>query len=438
VQAANVVPSMSADASTTRPAVANNDRLIRNALFLATFLLTWLTAAPFPELGDPDTADSSDGNLFGQVLTLLSTGALAAFAVSRNARIVLKAFTPLLALTLAWFAVSAVMSAHPELAGRRLVLAVFTIFAAAVFLLLPEDRQHFGRLLAVGSLIVLAVCYAGVLFIPDRAIHQFGDLMENDLAGAWRGAFGHKNGAGASMVVLIFIGIYVSRTFNLGVGLLIVALSAVFLVFSMAKSPLRLLPLVLLIAFMVDWLRSPSLKLVLIAGVPLAINVMSVGSVYFEAIATMLAGIISDPSYTGRDVIWLFTFDQIAQRPIVGFGFQAFWGTSALADGSIEESWGYRASDAHNAFLNVAVMTGVVGLALSLLWIVAQPFADYVRGRSTRPDPALTMLFLQVWLFGLLLSAFESVLFSGGSSLWFMMIVAIVGFRYQLTARPAR
>jgi hypothetical protein len=61
-----------------------------------------------------------------------------------------------------------------------------------------------------------------------------------------------------------------------------------------------------------------------------------------------------------------------------------------------------------------------------------------VRGRSTRPDPALTMLFLQVWVFGLLLSAFESVLFSGGSSLWFMMIVAIVGFRYQLTARPAR
>ena len=425
-------------ASPARAVDAGDDRLVRNALFLATFLLTWLTATPFPDIGDPQSPTSSEGNLFGQVLTLLSTAALAAFAICKNARIVLKAFTPLLALTLVWFAVSAVMSAHPELAGRRLVLAVFTIFGAAVFLLLPEDRVHFGRLLAVGSLIVLALCYSGVLLIPGRAIHQFGDLMESDLAGAWRGAFGHKNGAGASMVVLIFIGIYVCRTFNLAVGLLIVALSGVFLVFSMAKSPLRLLPVVLLVAFLVDWLRSPTLKLVLIAGIPLVLNTLTVGSVAFEAVAAMLTGVISDPSFTGRDVIWLFTLDQIAQRPVAGFGFQAFWGTSELADGSIEESWGYRASDAHNSFLNVAVMTGIAGLALSLLWTVVQPFADYVRGRSTRPDPALTMLFLQIWLFGLFLSAFESVLFSGGSSLWFMMIVAIVGFRYQTTARLAR
>jgi hypothetical protein len=47
-------------------------------------------------------------------------------------------------------------------------------------------------------------------------------------------------------------------------------------------------------------------------------------------------------------------------------------------------------------------------------------------------------LFIQIWLFGLCLSATESELFSGGSSLWFMTVVAIIGMRYQATAEVAR
>ena len=47
-----------------------------------------------------------------------------------------------------------------------------------------------------------------------------------------------------------------------------------------------------------------------------------------------------------------------------------------------------------------------------------------------RDDP-LTLLFVQIWLFGTSLSAFEAVFFSGGSPHWFMMVAAIIGLRYQ-------
>ena len=100
--------------------------------------------------------------------------------------------------------------------------------------------------------------------------------------------------------------------------------------------------------------------------------------------------------------------------------------------GSIRKSWAYRASDAHNGYLNVAVMTGVVGLVLALVWIVAQPLADIIRNNESRNDP-LTMLFVQIWLFGIVLSAFESTFFGGGNCLWAMMIVSIVGLRYLVT-----
>ena len=80
------------------------------------------------------------------------------------------------------------------------------------------------------------------------------------------------------------------------------------------------------------------------------------------------------------------------------------------------------------------MMTGLVGLVISMIWIFVQPLLDHIRTPADRTDPALTMLFLQIWLFGLCLSGFESELFSGGSMLWFMTVVSIIGLRYQATA----
>src|SRR5262249_40656567 len=152
--------------------------------FLATFLLVWLTATPFPDLSDPALLDPvGDGNLLGQILVILLTASLVAFVVEKKMAIVVKAATPILVLTFLWFACPAAVSAHAGLAARRLVLAAFPVFQAVVFLLLPQDRDHFARLLAVGALIVLALCYAGVILLPDLSIHQSKDLAEPELAG---------------------------------------------------------------------------------------------------------------------------------------------------------------------------------------------------------------------------------------------------------------
>jgi O-antigen ligase/GT2 family glycosyltransferase len=254
-------------------------------------------------------------------------------------------------------------------------------------------------------------------------------------AGNWRGFFTHKNGAGAGMAILVCIGIFVARTSGMVLGGVITALAAFFLLHTESKSPISLLPFVLIISFLLMRVRRPAAKFVLAITLPAAIGVLTIGSVTFGPIGSLVHQMMSDPSFTGRDEIWLFTLDQIAQRPIVGFGFQAFWGTPELVSAwNYLESWGYRASDAHNGFLNLAVMTGFVGLALAMTWIFVQPLLDHVRTPRERADPALTMLFLQIWLFGLFISGFESELFSGGSAIWFMMVVAITGLRFQAVA----
>ena len=417
--------------------LAGGERWVRNLLFLASFLLAWFTVSPFPDLGSqPASASGTGGDLASQASAVLMTGALAFYVLAKRPALLPRAVTLSLVVTVAAFAVSAVLSSYPDVAERRLVLAIFNIFQGSVLVLLPYGREHFARLLAAVAIVILAACYFGVAFLPQFSIHQATDIAEPGLAGDWRGFFTHKNGAGASMVLLIFIGIFVYRTWNRSVGIGIIALSAIFLYFTHSKSPINLLPIILLISYLVPRLRSGFLALALIVGIPFVLNLLSVGSVMFAPIHDFVARLMSDPSYTGRDVIWQFALDHVRQRPLFGFGYEAFWGMPDLvANWNYLESWGYRASDAHNGYLNLAVTTGLVGLGLSLWWMIAQPFADYWRGRSQAADRPLATLFLQIWFFALCLGCYESVFFAGGSGQWFLTISAIVGLRFRTLAK---
>jgi O-antigen ligase len=421
-------------------AFGTHERFVRSVLFLACFLLAALTAAPFPDLGDPKLLDPvGDGNRLGQILILILTLTLGTFVLTKARWVILRALTPALVLTLLWFAITALLSAHSGLALRRLLLAGFTVVNATALLVLPTDREHFGRLLATGALVILATSYLGVLLAPQLSIHQASDVIENALAGAWRGPFGHKNGAGAMMVVLIFVGIFVARTVNSVIGLIIVTGAGVFLPFTMSKSPIGLFPLVLILSFAILRFHHAAPKYVLVIGAVVIANLLTVGTVTIDAVDKLITSLMPDASYTGRDEIWLFAIEHVLKKPITGFGFQAFWGTGDLLfNWDVNESWGLRASDAHNGYLNVAVMTGLVGLALTLAWVVLQPLADLSDSRAKHFDPALTTLFTQIWMFGLLLSSVESVLFSGGDTLWFMMIVSILGLRLQRASRLSR
>lgn len=421
------------------PGIAHGERLVRNILFLATFLLTWFTASPFPDLSDPKLLEpQTSGDLLGQIWMLLITGALAAFVLLKRPPLVGRIVTVPLAATFVAFAISAALSSYPDVALRALVLAGFIIFQASTILLLPCGRKHFARLLAVAAVVILAACYIGVAFFPHYSIHQASDIAEPGLAGDWRGFFAHKNGAGAAMAVLIFVGIFVYRSCDRAVGIAIVVFAGIFLEFTHSKSPRNLLPLILVLSYLIPRLRSPFLAGGLVVLLAVTLNLLTVGSVMFSPIGDLVGAVLPDPTYTGRDVIWRFALDHVAQRPLFGFGFASFWRMPDLtAEWNYLKSWGYRASDAHNGYLNIAVTTGLVGLLLSMLWVVGQALVDYRRALLRGADQALTTLFLQIWLFGLCLGCFESVFFSGGDCVWFLIVATIVGFRFLSLANTS-
>src|ERR1044072_3410502 len=95
--------------------VGIHERSVRSTLWRACFLLTALTATPFPDLGDPRLLDPiGEGNRFGQVLVIILTLALGAFLLAKARWVIPRALTPALVLTLAWFFVTAIASARSE------------------------------------------------------------------------------------------------------------------------------------------------------------------------------------------------------------------------------------------------------------------------------------------------------------------------------------
>ena len=64
-------------------------------------------------------------------------------------------------------------------------------------------------------------------------------------------------------------------------------------------------------------------------------------------------------NFTGRDVIWRFTWEQWKTRPLIGYGLYSFWESE---DALIQQWLGWNPRQAHNGFLEVGVTTGVIGV----------------------------------------------------------------------------
>ena len=409
------------------------DLLIRSALFVTVFLIAWISLHPFQSLADPPPAVAEGGDTANQIGYSALFIVLAAWTYFHEPRRLLLLFRPVLILTLLWSAVSVVASWEPSLAARRLAFALIFLSISAMVLLLPRNLRHFRDLMASVAIIVLAACYLGVVFAPQLAIHQPTDFLEPEHAGSWRGVFPHKNEAGATMVLLIFIGIFVARAHRALLGSVIVVLATIFLLFTQSKNAIGMLPLVFLTSAIVSRSRSSVISVLLVVAVVAALNLFSVGTVLFEPIRKLVGSIMPDATFTGRTEIWELALQYIARRPLTGYGFSAFWGTPQVVYGIGENaSWVNTASDAHNAYVNLALGIGIPGLALVIMWVVVLPIADYYRlSRQRRQGaPPLSTLFLRVCLYGAFASCFESSIFTPLGEVWFLYVTSAFGLCY--------
>jgi O-antigen ligase len=400
---------------------------------VATVILfvIFVTLNPFSDLGyaDPSQSGSEAPTYFVLLFLTIAAGLLLKSAGRFTLPIlVTRANVALLAWLLA---VGVVLSVEPSVSARRFVLASLTFLLAAMLPPLTRGLRHFTGLLLFTAAVVLILSYLGILLAPHLTIHQPGDLVEPELAGKWRGIYGHKNVAAGVMAVFIYTGWFAIRIGQPLAGSAVALAAFIFLIFSGGKSELALIFVVPMIAALVARARSIWLKAFL-ALTPLAmLNFLTIGAVVSTAAQAILRALSIDPTFTGRTDIWKYALTAIAEHPWRGHGFEAFWFSEALRH-SLEgkTKWLSQVATSHNSYIDVALTIGIPGLVLTLLAFLVQPLRDFDRALPSPENKVFAGYLLSLWLFALYSGTFEAFFFNRVAPMWFVLALAVCGLRY--------
>ena len=407
----------------------------RDVLFYVTFLYFTVGFLPYVSLSSTymGSAMAAGSNLLNQLTAIILLFSFAAFMAKERSFSII--FTPrlLMAAIFGWYVFTSLVGEAPMFSLRRLFMFAIICVLAGCFLQLPRTERHFTTLLAVCTMIILFLCYFGVIVLPSRSIHQASDALEPLLAGDWRGVFRHKNEAASVMTVLIIVAIYLCKRWSFVGGLAMLLLSLVFLVKSGGKTALGLLPIIIATGWFI--LRWPRWRYVVVTSLLAVFAVVTVGTTVDPVFSQMLTKMKIDATFTGRTDIWTVAIDYIRQSPLVGYGYQAFWRSDALMTSFTENNtWATTAPDSHNGYFDLLLAGGMPGLVLVLLWLYLLPLVYLGKMDDATRNSPLTRLYVSVWLYVLLFGFLETIFFLSTGFVWFFLAVAVMGLRLQANA----
>lgn len=428
--------TMKGEVGAAAPDASDLVRVVGPFLLLVVLLVYWISFEPFHDRSGADLAGPLEGgNIANQIAFPLLFIVLAGFtlATKPNHFRSVAAF-PFVAF-MVWLLITNIVSGDPATGLKRGLFEVISMTIAAMAVGLPQSPRQFANQLAIAAFAVLVLCYVGVAFLPSLSIHSAGDTLERELAGNWRGFFSHKNEAGAMMVVLIFSGLFIAEIGKRWAGWLIVGAASVFLLFSVSKTSIALVPFTLILAALVYRARSGWFRAVLVLLPLVFLNVATVGSSWSGPIRSLVALVLPDATFTGRTDLWRFSLEQTAAHPIFGYGLTGPWRTNELMyrdklpaepediSGWVEEL----GTDSHNSYLEAALQFGIPGLVLLLIAVIYVPLRDFGVASRLSNNPALVRYFLRLWIYVLFTASLETVLVSRNNPVWFMALMAIVG-----------
>lgn len=350
-------------------------RLLTGLLVVAAVFMAQLPdGLSWASVGRPDSF-SGAGTVLARLQWFPLFGLAAWVLVSRFrlAMAMLPHLNPFLVLSMLWLLASCLWSYDPNLSLRRTIKMLGTVLICWSVVLASWDYGRFERLLRWTLLAFLLGSLLFMLVRPTLGIHQ-ADETEPLLAGCWRGLATHKNSFG---LVASFSLVFWLQTWLTGArrGLALWAMAISLICVLGARSSTSLLCGLLASSLMVTALRTRLMHrpggLLLFAGalllVPFLVLVIVNGFPSIEQALGPLTRLLGrDLSFTGRVPLWDALLDEIPQRPLLGAGFQAFWGPPGSLSDVARAKAGWISANGHNGYLDTVNELGLIGLALIL------------------------------------------------------------------------
>lgn len=213
------------------------------------------------------------------------------------------------------------------------------------------------RLLVWTFILAIAISYYFALCLPQYGIDHSANY------GQWQGAFVEKNNLAEVMVLGCCVFCSARQTIKPVIRWLALAASAG-LIFLAGSATGFVVAMCLAMMLPLYALCRVRFSLVIPACLMLVVG-MGTGIAYVRAHTSDVFRIVNrSPDLTGRTDIWLAVLHSISKRPLLGYGYNAFWLGTSGESGSVMDAAGWTVGYAHNGYLDVAVQLGFVGLAI--------------------------------------------------------------------------
>lgn|GEM_PF-6286592 len=327
-----------------------------------------------------------------------------------------------------WAALSAVWSQNPIgslVKGLTLVMVVLSVAWVVVRLNAKQVVQ--GILL--GAVIALVISLVAVILLPNLA------GTTDFHPGAWRGIYGQKNVLGRGALIATAISMVLAmteRSVGKRLGYALVGAFALFMLLR-STSATALLAVGLFFVgypFFLALSRAPT-AIRLLATIALFIGLVLLVPAATTAVGAAAGELGRDASLTGRVPLWIFALGEIAKRPLLGYGFDAYFLGTPESDAYLLAHLRWVPEMAHNGLIDLLLELGIVGAVI----VFSSVIALLARVSKASLNPYTRSLVIATFLLMLFMNITESNFFRPSNLLWIMFIVAALRVHYEGVVR---
>ncbi|MDP2355954.1 MAG: O-antigen ligase family protein [Beijerinckiaceae bacterium] len=285
---------------------------------------------------------------------------------------------------------------------------------------------YIGTVYRLRSIILLLAAAHLIMSIMDVfaivAIPKIGITQEEEWHGAWRGVHGHKNGFGAAAafgcLALLFATTVVEGFWRI-VTLAGLALNLVFLAVSDSLTSQLVLPMALG-AFVVGLGRGWSRLYVFLLAAGLCCVLLVIVLIAQYGPGALIGALGRSSTMSNRMPMWSELTSVIAQRPMLGYGYAAFWESGLPELHRVARNLQFVPFYSHNGALELLLDGGFVLLMTAL---VAMLSCMVRASRMIRPGIISSYYPLAFFIGFVLANVSESTFLARNSLLWIQFVL---------------
>jgi exopolysaccharide production protein ExoQ len=329
---------------------------------------------------------------------------------------------------LGWAILSVLWSDMPSTSAFNSLRMAINL-ALVIFLFERYSANDIQKLIMlVGSIAATGSVFL-VFVLPQYGLQSRGVQA----LGAWEGIFGQKNLCGLEMLILLLPAFFVKLTGPYARVLRGSYIATVLVIIAMTHSAgawvvgSLCLAFVAFLKLVVRMPRKDAVAVVIVlAGAGALIGVLA-----YSNYDTLMYALGKDPTMTGRTALWAGLSHLAMRRPVIGYGYTAFWqGITKGPSRSLALEMGWLGlAGAENGVLEMWLELGIVGVLLYVaIFLRAVKDGLYCIGRGASP----AVLWYVSILFYVVATNIEGGLLLAPSNLACILpFVAFVGLRRE-------